>query len=88
MPQNQTSSEKRAAVWMRTGVGGAVVSSLCCVTPVAVILLGVTGLGAWTGYIDYVALPSLVLSMGLIGYGLYRKKQCGSRTEDKEWNSR
>ena len=69
-------------------MGGAVVSSICCVTPVAAILLGVTGLGAWTGYIDYVALPSLALSVGLIGYGLYRKKQCGGRTEREDWNSR
>ena len=47
---------------------------LCCATPVLVILLGVVGLSALTGYIDYVALPALLGFSGVIGYGLYRKQ--------------
>ena len=50
--------------WITTGIIGALASSLCCFTPLAVIFLGVAGLGAWTGYIDYVVLPSLAFSVG------------------------
>ena len=55
---------------------GAGVAVLCCATPVLVILLGVAGLGALTGYVDYVVLPALAGFIGMIGYGLYRKRQC------------
>ena len=51
--------------WITTGIIGALASSVCCITPLAVIFLGVAGLGAWTGYIDYVVLPSLAFSVGL-----------------------
>ena len=67
---------KTTNVWIATGIVGALVSSLCCFTPLAVIFLGVAGLGAWTGYIDYVVLPSLAASLGLIGYGFYSKNRC------------
>lgn len=47
--------------------------------PLAVILLGVAGLGAWTGYIEYVVLPSLPIFLGLIGYGFHSQQRCGTR---------
>jgi mercuric ion transport protein len=72
-------------VWILTGIVGTLVSSLCCLTPLAVILLGIAGLGAWTGYIDYVVLPSLAASIGLLGYGVYSKKRCENRNEKRRW---
>ena len=76
MEDENPTKAKSGNFWVTTGIIGALASSLCCLTPLAIILLGVVGLGAWTGYIDYVVLPSLVFSVGLLGYGLYSKKRC------------
>ncbi len=56
--------------WIWLGGIGAVVAALCCFTPIFVVLLGVLGLGALTGYLDYVLLPALVLFLGMLVYGL------------------
>ncbi len=69
-------SKKTSNPWLVTGITGAVVAGICCATPALVILLGVIGLSAWAGYIDYVAIPALLGFIGIIGYGLYRKQQC------------
>lgn len=58
---------------LRIGVIGAVVAALCCFTPVLVILLGIVGLSALTGYLDFVLFPALFFFVGLSGYALYRK---------------
>ena len=58
-----------------------IASSLCCITPLAVILLGVAGLGAWTGYIDYVVLPSLTVSIGLFNMPFFFEETVWK----KEW---
>ncbi|HBP89069.1 MAG TPA: mercury resistance system transport protein MerF [Nitrospiraceae bacterium] len=63
-------------MWTCSGIVGALVASLCCFTPVAVLGLSVAGLGFLTGYIDYLALPLFAVSMGLIGYGLFRRTCC------------
>lgn len=53
---------------------GTVLVALCCFTPVLVILLGVVGLSALTGYLDYVLLPALILFIGLTIYAVRRKQ--------------
>lgn len=58
---------------MRVGVIGAALVALCCVTPILVILLGVVGLSALTGYLDYVLMPALIAFIGLIIYAVRRK---------------
>ena len=58
---------------MRVGVVGAVLVALCCITPILVILLGVVGLSALTGYLDYVLMPALVAFIGLVIYAVRRK---------------
>ena len=68
--------QKASNPWLTTGIIGAGIAALCCATPVLVILLGVIGFSALTGYIDYVALPALAGFIGMIGYGLSRKGQC------------
>jgi len=60
---------------MRAGVIGAVLVALCCFTPVLVILLGVVGLSALTGYLDYVLLPALIAFIGLTIYAVWRKQK-------------
>lgn len=60
---------------IRTGAIGAVIATVCCATPVLVIGLGAIGLSALTGYLDYVLLPALAVSIGLIGYGLHRRRK-------------
>jgi len=59
---------------LRVSVIGTVLVALCCFTPILVILLGVVGWSALTGYLDYVLLPALVAFIGLTIYA-YRRKQ-------------
>lgn len=60
---------------LRIGFIGAVGAALCCFTPLLVGLLALLGLGAVTGYLDYVLLPALAGFLALTGYGLLRRKQ-------------
>ena len=59
---------------IKTGVG-AVVAAICCVTPILVIALSAVGLSALTGYLDYVLLPVLALCIGIIAFGVYKRRQ-------------
>lgn len=61
----------RTIMW--TGVAGTVIAALCCFTPVLVVLLGVTGLSAWLGWLDYVLLPALAVFMAITIYALWRR---------------
>jgi mercuric ion transport protein len=58
-----------------TGLIGTFVVLLCCATPILVILLGTIGLGAITGYLDYVLIPVLAVFIGLTlnSYSKYQK---------------
>ncbi|MEO8600510.1 MAG: mercury resistance system transport protein MerF [bacterium] len=59
---------------MQVGVIGTVLLALCCFTPILVILLGVVGWSALTGYLDYVLLPALLAFIGLSIYAVRRKR--------------
>lgn len=59
---------------IRVGAIGTVLLALCCFTPILVILLGVVGLSAFTGYLDYVLLPALLAFIGLTIYAVHRKR--------------
>jgi mercuric ion transport protein len=64
-----------------TGVTGAVVSMLCCVTPVLVVVLGALGLTAWVAKLDYVLIPVFVASIGLVIFAVVRRKRaCPTKT--------
>ena len=56
---------------------GALISALCCFTPVLYLLLGVVGLSALTGYIDYVVLPALAAFVALAAYELFHRRRAG-----------
>ncbi|PJK29228.1 hypothetical protein CVT23_13000 [Minwuia thermotolerans] len=60
---------------IKTGVIGTVIAAICCFTPVLVIGLGVVGLSAWLGWLDYVLLPTLAIFIGITAYGLWRRRQ-------------
>ena len=57
-----------------TGAVGAVVAGVCCATPLLAVLLGAVGLTAWLAKADYVVIPALILCLGLIAFGLYRRR--------------
>jgi len=59
---------------LRVSIVGTAFVALCCFTPVLVILLGVVGLSALTGYLDYVLLPALAIFIGLTIYAIQRKR--------------
>lgn len=66
-------NQRRRLLW--TGVIGSGLVVLCCVTPMLVVLLGLVGLGAITGYLDAVLLPALALFLGLALYAGTRQQQ-------------
>ncbi|KNG93116.1 mercury resistance system transport protein MerF [Pseudaestuariivita atlantica] len=65
-----------------TGVIGTVIAALCCFTPVLVVLLGVVGLSALTGVLDYVLIPALVFFVLLTIYALVRRARSQQENSD------
>lgn len=55
------------------GIVGSLITALCCFTPVLVTLLGIVGLSALTGYLDYVLFPALGIFVLLTVYALWRR---------------
>ena len=60
---------------LKTGIIGAVIAAVCCVTPVLVLLLGAVGLSALVAYLDYALLPALALFLGMTAYGVWRRRR-------------
>ncbi len=58
---------------LKTGMVGAVLASLCCFTPLLVILLGAIGLSAWVPHLDMVLMPALLFFVVLMVYALMKK---------------
>lgn len=58
---------------LRTGLIGTAVAALCCFTPILAILLGVVGLSAVVGWLDYVLLPALAVFVSITVYALWRR---------------
>jgi mercuric ion transport protein len=56
------------------GAVGAVVTALCCFTPILAVLLPALGLGIWLSGADYVLFPVLAVSLGLLAFGVYRQR--------------
>lgn len=59
---------------LKTGITGSVIAAICCATPVLVIALGVVGLSAWVGWLDYVLIPALVIFVGITIYAWRRRR--------------
>jgi len=62
-------------------VVGTVLVALCCFTPVLAIALGALGLAAWTGYLDWILWPLLVvlIYVGVRAYGEWRRAEARRR---------
>lgn len=65
-----------------TGVIGTVVAALCCFTPALVVLLGVVGLSALAGVLDYFLIPALVFFAVLTIYALFRRARSQQENTD------
>lgn len=61
--------------WLRIGLVGTVVAAVCCFTPLAVTLMGVIGLGAYTMWLDPVVVPALIVFGGITIASLIRLGQ-------------
>jgi mercuric ion transport protein len=57
---------------LRVGITGTVIAAICCFTPVLVVLLGVVGLSAALGWLDYVLLPALAVFVGITLYAMMK----------------
>jgi mercuric ion transport protein len=55
--------------WFAVGVVGTLLACVACLTPVAALVLGAIGLGAWTGRLDVALLPLLA---GFAALAVYR----------------
>lgn len=69
---------------LRTGVAGTIIVALCCFTPVLVVLMGIVGLSAVTGYLDYVLFPALAFFLGLTIHALRRKRRLNHSSRQRE----
>jgi len=67
---------------VRTGIVGAVIAAICCVTPILVVLLPLAGLGVWLASADLMAFSLLAASLGLIAWGLYRRRSNAASSEN------
>jgi len=68
-------TEQTCNQFMKTGIIGAIIVAICCFTPALVILLGVVGLSAVVGYLDYVLFPALGVFVILAVYAAIKKRQ-------------
>lgn len=62
-----------------TSCAGTIIVALCCFTPILVVGLGMMGLSAWLGWLDYVLFPALAFFIVLTGFGYWRWKKSGFR---------
>jgi hypothetical protein len=68
--------QRKRLLW--TGLIGSGLVALCCFTPILVVLLGLVGLGAITGYLDAVLFPTLAVFLGLAVYaGAHQRQATG-----------
>ena len=63
---------------LKTGIIGAAIAAVCCVTPILVVTFGAGGLSPWAGGLDTVLFPLLAIFVLMISYVLYlRRKRTG-----------
>jgi mercuric ion transport protein len=63
------------------GAGGTAITLICCFTPLLVVTLGLAGLSAVVGWLDFVLLPMLAVFVALTafaGWKLWMRKQARS----------
>ncbi|MFQ5882082.1 MAG: mercury resistance system transport protein MerF [Candidatus Methylomirabilales bacterium] len=65
--------------WLKTGLWGTIVTAICCFTPVLPWFLGILGLAALTGYLDYVLFPLLGIFLVITIYAASTRRRTDSR---------
>jgi mercuric ion transport protein len=71
---NASKARMQDRALITTGVAGSIVAAICCATPLLAVAFGALGLTAWLAKADYVLIPALIICLGLIGVGLYRRR--------------
>ena len=61
-----------------TGTVGGILAAICCTTPLLAVVLGAAGLTAWLSKADYVLIPAVIICLGLVGLGLYRRRSAAT----------
>lgn len=64
------------------GLGGALLTVLCCAAPSLVIGLGSLGLSAWAASTGYLLIPIVLAVIGLVSIWLYRSSRSTSSAAD------
>ena len=64
---------------VKLGVGGTIITAICCFTPVLVWIFGAIGLVAVVAYLDYVLFPLLAVFLLMVVIGLLQKKPTNSK---------
>lgn len=67
---------------LRIGIIGTVIVALCCFTPLLVVLVGIVGLSAVTGYLDIVLFPALAFFIALSVYAVWRRQRADTPTTE------
>ena len=62
---------------LKTGLAGAAVTAVCCVTPVLVIGLAALGVTSVL-WLDYVLFPTLAIFIGMAIYAFVRLRRSGA----------
>ena len=60
---------------LKAGIIGTAIAAVCCFTPILVITLGVAGLSAWLGWLDYVLFPAMAVFLAVTAYGFYLRRK-------------
>ena len=73
---------------VRAGTVGAVIAAICCATPALAVRLPLIGLSAWLARADLIVIPLLLVFLGIVALGLYRRRataaaQCATQAAKK-----
>ena len=63
---------------LKVRIIGTVIATLCCFTPVLVIILSAVGLSALIGILDFVLFLALGLFIATTGYALWKRRRVAS----------
>ncbi len=74
MAEEQTMTEKTDGKLLATGIVGALITALCCFTPVLAVLLGAIGLSSVLGWMDFVLFPALAFFTALTAYAVWQRR--------------
>lgn len=69
--------------FITTGTIGGTLAAICCATPILAIAFGAAGLTAWVAKADYILIPALLICLGLVGLGLYRRRSAAQARCDR-----